>query len=65
MCIRDSDIPDAFVCDDDTMASGALRAFSEHGYKAVSYTHLPHGTDDASIKKWLKSMERVHLPANA
>ena len=27
------DIPDAFVCDDDTMASGALRAFSEHGYK--------------------------------
>ncbi len=27
------DIPDAFVCDDDTMAGGALRAFSEHGYK--------------------------------
>ena len=29
------DIPDAFVSDDDTMACGALRAFSEHGY------HIP------------------------
>ena len=26
-------LPDAFVCDDDTMAAGALRAFQEHGLK--------------------------------
>lgn len=26
-------VPDAFVCDDDTSASGALRAFSERGYQ--------------------------------
>lgn len=33
-------IPDAFVCDDDTIATGAMRAFSEKGF------HVP---DDISI----------------
>ena len=28
-------LPEAFVCDDDTIAVGALRAFTEHGY------HIP------------------------
>lgn len=27
-----NDIPTAFVCDDDTIASGAIRALKEHGY---------------------------------
>lgn len=29
----DTRFPDAFVCDDDTSAAGALRAFSERGYQ--------------------------------
>lgn len=33
-------LPDAFVCDDDTIAAGALHAITEHGY------HVP---DDISI----------------
>lgn len=28
-----AEIPNAFVCDDDTIAAGALRAFQEHGYR--------------------------------
>lgn len=28
-----SELPDAFVCDGDTIAVGALRAFTEHGYR--------------------------------
>lgn len=35
-----SSLPSAFVCDDDTIAAGALRAFTEHGY------HIP---EDISI----------------
>ena len=30
-----NEIPTAFVCDDDTIASGAIRAFQAHGY------HIP------------------------
>jgi LacI family transcriptional regulator len=30
---KSTKLPSAFVCDDDTIAVGALRAFTEHGYK--------------------------------